>query len=70
MIHQTVIGWAIDPTECDGVLIVYEDFKILSRLKMHLFPYGAGQDDLSFLRKNSGHGGKILLCCIRVAIYF
>jgi hypothetical protein len=37
---------------------------------MHLFPYGAGQDDLSFLRKNSGHGGKILPCCIRVAIYF
>ncbi len=49
MIHQAVIGGAVDPAEGDGVFIVNEDFKILPRLKLHLLPHGAGQDNLTFL---------------------
>ena len=49
MIHQAVIGGAVDPAKGDGVFIVDENFKILARLKVHLFPYGAGQDNLTLL---------------------
>jgi hypothetical protein len=40
MVHQAVIGRAVDPAEGDGVLVVDEDFKILPRLQMHLLPHG------------------------------
>ncbi len=49
MIHQAVIGGAVDTAKRDGVFIVDEDFKILPRLQMHLLPHGAGQDNLTLL---------------------
>lgn len=42
MIHQTAVGWAVDPAEGDGVLIVDEDFKILPWLQVHLLPHSTG----------------------------
>ena len=60
MIHQTMIGGTVDAAEGDSVFIVDENFEILPRFKMHLIPHRARKDDLPLLRKNGGHGGKIL----------
>ncbi len=49
MIHQTVIGGAVDAAQSDGVFIIYEDLKILPRLEMHLLPNSARQNNLTFL---------------------
>ena len=49
MVHQAIIGWAVDPAEGDGVFIVDKDFKILPRLQMHLLSNGAGQDNPTLL---------------------
>ena len=49
MIHQALIGGAVDTAQSDGILIIDEDLKILPRLEMHLLPNRARQNNLTFL---------------------
>lgn len=49
MIHQTVIGGAVNAAQGNGVFIIDEDLKILPWLEMHLLPNSARQNNLTFL---------------------
>ena len=60
-VHQAAIGRLADPPQADGVIVLDADFEIVARLQIKPLTDRSRKDDLTLLREDGGHGGKILL---------
>lgn len=56
MIHKPVVWRMGDATQPNGIFIVQQDFKRLSRIQMHLLPYRIREGYLAFLGEHGSHG--------------